>query len=72
VISFLFVFVEFKLIFIESCFNSYRQTQKGYFNFSSITEKSVVFEPQEPWENYGTEDPRIAYREKVHFQIPFA
>eukprot|EP01125_Pyxidicula_operculata_P008172 TRINITY_DN2763_c0_g1_i2.p1 TRINITY_DN2763_c0_g1~~TRINITY_DN2763_c0_g1_i2.p1 ORF type:complete len:311 (+),score=54.98 TRINITY_DN2763_c0_g1_i2:63-995(+) len=32
--------------------------------FGSITEDSVVFYPDTPYENYGTEDPRVVYREK--------
>lgn len=32
--------------------------------FHKITEHSVVFEPSNEWENYGTEDPRIVYDHK--------
>lgn len=33
------------------------------FNFSAIDEESIVFEPTSDLDNYGTEDPRIAYRQ---------
>jgi predicted GH43/DUF377 family glycosyl hydrolase len=44
---------------------AFTQSRGGGFQFSGILNSSVVFEPSEPWENYGTEDPRIAYRQKT-------
>ena len=36
------------------------ETQSVEFEY--IDESSIAFESQEVWENYGTEDPRVAYR----------
>ena len=32
--------------------------------FDYISEEDIVFEATETWENYGTEDPRVAYNPK--------
>eukprot|EP01089_Gocevia_fonbrunei_P000175 TRINITY_DN10178_c0_g1_i1.p1 TRINITY_DN10178_c0_g1~~TRINITY_DN10178_c0_g1_i1.p1 ORF type:complete len:358 (+),score=75.09 TRINITY_DN10178_c0_g1_i1:60-1133(+) len=39
------------------------QSEHSYgFEFTPITHNSIKFKSKEPWENYGTEDPRIIYR----------
>jgi len=39
-------------------FNSQLET----VTFDHITPADVVFQSEETWENFGTEDPRVAYR----------
>jgi len=36
----------------------------GLVKFTNISERDIVFQSQESYENYGTEDPRIAYNSK--------
>jgi len=39
--------------------------------FLYIDESDIVFEAQESYENYGTEDPRVAYRalDKTYYMM---
>jgi predicted GH43/DUF377 family glycosyl hydrolase len=39
--------------------------QGKFFHAEPVTETNVVFEGEGPEENYGTEDPRVVYREKT-------
>jgi len=39
------------------------------FTFSKVTNDSVVFRPQEPYENYGTEDPRVTQKDGVYYLL---
>ena len=45
------------------------QFNENNITFTKITNDSVIFEPDSPLDNFGTEDPRIAYdsKEKIYY-----
>lgn len=56
-----------KLPFARFVFDGESET----IEFDYISDKDIVFEAQETWENYGTEDPRVAYRalDKTYYMM---